>query len=217
MDNINKLQKHTFTEQEKESNQEFSVNSEEIASFMIEKLISLAITEEQRRKTSDQIPNKCFSYLSEMIKNYLQLEFLPHDIDDYINEKAAESLYSHEMEKHPNKITSSWMPISNLKYKANVENLNKVNNNKNKNEKKAKEQAENISEKDDDFSNENDSSHSTIKRENSKQSIDSHSLHKQISDPNENIFFENAKTIFYDNCIFGVNDWTINEEPVLFI
>ncbi len=216
MDNKTKNQKHTFTEQEKESNRQFSVNSEEVASFIIEKLISLAITEEQRRKTNDKIPNKCFSYLTNMIKNYLKLEFLPYDRDDYLNEKAAESLYSHEIQQQ-NKTSNNWMPISNLKNKANT---NKINKNINE-----KEKDKNIHEEDDNFSNENDSnsSHSIIKKENSKQfqsinSLDSvnldNSFHKQQN--NLNLFLGNNKNIFFDNYLFGINDWTINEEPVLF-
>lgn len=214
MDNKAKNQKQTFTEQEKETNREFSVNSEEIASFVIEKLISLVITEEQRRRTNDEIPNKCFSYLTDMVKNYLRLEFLPYDRDDYFNEKTAESLYSNDIQQQ-GKTRSNWMPISNLKTKANGYN--------NKNQNKLKEQNQNINEEeDDDLSN--DSSHSTIKRENSKQfqsmpSIDSvkldNSFNKQIENQNDNHVNNQQRNIFFDNFIFGVNDWTINDEPVI--
>ena len=216
MDNKTNNHKHTFTMQEKESNRNFSVNSEEMASFVIEKIISLAITEEQRRRTDDQIPNKCFSYLTNMIKNYLKLEFLTYERDDYIKEKTAESSYSHDIQQQNNK-TNNWMPISNLKNKAKGDNI--IYN------KKAKEKNKNIIEEGAYDSDNSDSSHSTIKRENSKQfqsmpSIDSvkleNSFHnKQIENQNHNLFGENYRNIFFDNYFFGVNDWTINEEPVL--
>lgn len=211
MDNKVKITKFTFTEQEKDLNREFSVNSEEMASFIIEKLISLAITEEQRRRTNEIIPNKCFSYLTNMIKNYLKLEFLPYDKDDYILEKSAESLYSHEINQQ-NQTKNNWMPISYLKNKNSTENLSRIKDQYNY--------------KNDNEGNDSDSSHSTIKKENSKNfqsmpSIDSvklgHSFHKQLENQNENLLNENPKNFFFDNYIFGVNDWTINEEPVIFI
>jgi len=211
MENKAKNSKSIFTDQEKESNREFSVNSEEIASFILEKLISLAITEEQRRRTHDQILNKCFSYLTNMFKNYLKLEFLPHDIDDYLTEKNSESLYSNEIQQH-NKLKNNWMPKSNLNNKANGHNLNRINEQN----------------KDEDELNDSDSSQSTIKKQNSKQfqsvpSIDSvkleNSFNTQIENNNENLLLlsENPRNIFFDNYIFGVNDWTITEEPVIFI
>lgn len=215
MENKAKTQKNIFTEQEKESNRDFSVNSEQIASFIIEKLISLAITEEQRRKTNDQIPNKCFSYLTNMVKNYLKLEFLPYDRDDYFKENTSDSLYSHDIQQQE-KTRSNWMPISNLKNKPIGDN-NKIKN-------KLNEQNQNINEVEDDDSSQ-DSSHSTIKKENSKQfqsmpSIDSvkldHSFHNQIENQKDNYYIQKQRNIFFDNYVYGVNDWSINEEPVIF-
>jgi hypothetical protein len=77
--------------------------------------------------------------------------------------------------------------------------------------------------KNDDLNN-SSASDSTIKRENSKHfdtmpSIDSvnkleNSFNKHMRNNNEIFNFDNQNNIFFDNYIFGVNDWTINEEPV---
>jgi len=206
----NKQKKFTITEQDIEENQNFSVNSEQIASFIIEKIISLAITEEQRKKTNNQIPNKCFSYLTEMIKSYLKLEFIAFDVDDYLIEKG-ESVFTNENIPNAYNTKSNWLPVSNIK-----------NNNKNYNNNKINKRSSQGRIKNEDI-NESSDSHSTICKDNSKQfqsipSIDSvkleNSFNKHIENDNEIINFDKPRNVFFDNYIFGMNDWTINQEPV---
>lgn len=61
---------------------EFSINSETIASYMIDKLISLSITGAVKNEIENRIPEKCIDYISNIINNFIKVEFLPYDRDD---------------------------------------------------------------------------------------------------------------------------------------
>jgi hypothetical protein len=70
------------TEAEKLENMGFYPISEYISLYIIDKLISLSLTEVARREANKNIPKKCFIYITNFIKNFLKIEFLPHDRDD---------------------------------------------------------------------------------------------------------------------------------------
>ena len=60
----------------------FQVNSEPVAQFMVEKLISLAITNSHHAKIIREIPNYCFDKLKETIQNYTEIQYIAYDRDD---------------------------------------------------------------------------------------------------------------------------------------
>lgn len=60
----------------------FQVNSEPVARFMVEKLISLAITNSHHAKIIREIPNYCFDKLKETIQNYTEIQYIAYDRDD---------------------------------------------------------------------------------------------------------------------------------------
>ena len=60
----------------------FQVNSETVARFMVEKRISLAITNSHHAKIIREIPNYCFDKLKETIQNYTEIQYIAYDRDD---------------------------------------------------------------------------------------------------------------------------------------
>ena len=71
---------------------QISAESDIVAHSIIEKLISLTISESLRNRVEKNISNKCFSYIEEFLSNKLIIEFLPHDIDDSQNCKNPNEL-----------------------------------------------------------------------------------------------------------------------------
>ena len=60
----------------------FQVNSEPVARFMVEKLISLAITNSHHAKIIREIPNYCFDKLKETIQSCTEIQYIAYDRDD---------------------------------------------------------------------------------------------------------------------------------------
>ena len=73
----------------------FEAESDIIANSIINKIISLAISNSIRNNIEKEIPNKCFTYIEEFLKNKLLIEFLPHDEDDIQNSKIPNELSMH--------------------------------------------------------------------------------------------------------------------------
>ena len=69
-----------------------SEESDIIVHSIIEKILSLTISTSLRNRIENEIPEKCFSYIKEFLSNKLLMEFLPHDIDDYLNSKNPNDL-----------------------------------------------------------------------------------------------------------------------------
>ena len=80
----------------------FEPESDIIANSIINKIISLAISNSIRNNIEKEIPNKCFTYIKEFLKNKLLIEFLPHDEDDIQNSKIP-----NELSMHSNKFFSN--------------------------------------------------------------------------------------------------------------
>ena len=59
----------------------FQVNLEPVERFMVEKIISLAITNSHHAKIRE-IPNYCFDKLKETIQNYTEIQYIAYDRDD---------------------------------------------------------------------------------------------------------------------------------------
>ena len=70
----------------------FLPESDSIVKSIIEKLISLTISKSIKNRIEKEIPNKCFNFIKDIIKHKLELEFLPHDIDDSQNGKNPNEL-----------------------------------------------------------------------------------------------------------------------------
>ena len=60
----------------------FTSTSESIAKFMIEKLISLAVTQSHHQMIINQIPDYCFDKLKQTLQIYTEIQFLSYDRDD---------------------------------------------------------------------------------------------------------------------------------------
>ena len=61
----------------------FSVESEIISKYIIEKIISLSITESLKNKVNKLIPNYCYDQLYETLAIITQLDFISYDKDDF--------------------------------------------------------------------------------------------------------------------------------------
>jgi hypothetical protein len=64
------------------TNREYFNHSEAIAKFMIEKLISLTITEVNKRQIEQKIPDHSFEFMMNIINNYIKLEFMAYEKED---------------------------------------------------------------------------------------------------------------------------------------
>jgi len=190
-------------------NREFNVNSETVVSFMIEKMISLAITDSLRNEIDAKIPTKCFTYITDMVNNYIKIEYLPYDRDDkYI--------------LIPNKKKAIKNFLNSNKNLNNLNNMNIVINNNNI------ENEQNISNSQNNFLNKSISNNeiinninvdSSLEEEENKKIINEVSIENEFlrtNDNQSNINLEDNIGYFFDNNFFGINDWTICDEPVFY-
>lgn len=203
-------------------NREFNINSETIASFVIEKLISLAITDAKRNEIEAEIPKKCFSYVTNIINNFIKLEYLPYDRDDrnillpYSNNKNINK------KKKSDKILGNVICNNNLNNDENVDNISNSQNNflnKSLSNNEIIEQLHGDSSMDDPVNND-----SIIDNNENENNIGSKIIKQDVYEEND-IFKtnDNGSTFnleenfghFFDNKFFGVNDWNICEEPVI--
>ena len=95
----------------------FSSESDIIVNSLINKIISLTISRSIKNRIEKDIPNKCFNYIEEFIKNKLLIEFLPHDTDDSQNNKNP-----NELSIYSNKF---WPPNSSFQEEENSYIINK--------------------------------------------------------------------------------------------
>jgi hypothetical protein len=70
----------------------FLPESDSTVKSIIEKLISLTISKSIKNRIEKEIPNKCFNFIKDFLKHKLEVEFLPHDIDDSQNGKNPNEL-----------------------------------------------------------------------------------------------------------------------------
>ena len=88
MSDIQNLKKVKTVEEEEQINLEeikgyaFLNEAECIANYIIEKIISLAITETTKNKVNKLIPNYCFVEIKQILEIITYLDFLNHDKDD---------------------------------------------------------------------------------------------------------------------------------------
>ena len=194
---------------------EFNVNSEAIASFFIEKFISLAITDAKRNEIETKIPSKCFGYVTKIINNFIKMEYLPYDRDDrYILVPNSKKKFIYD-NKYSDKI------ITNLNSNNNINNNLNIKDN-------VEEAVDNINSSHDKFLNKSSfSNNDIINRLQNDSSMDDGGINKIIHEDadtenqffktNENLSnlnFEENTGLFFDNKILGVNDWSICDEPV---
>ena len=76
-----------------------SINSESIIKTIIEKLISLTISKSKSDYIEKTIPKFCFDKLKNSINNFIELNFISHDIDDYDLKEKKEKTFSKSFEK----------------------------------------------------------------------------------------------------------------------
>lgn len=213
-------------------NREFTVNSETITSFFIEKLISLAITDAKRNEIEAKILSKCFSYVTNIINNYIKIEYLPYDRDD------RNILVPNSKKKEFNQnLNSNKNLFANNNSNNNLNNFNSnfdLNNNNNKNNN-FENAADNNSNSQNNFLNRSLSNNELIIKQlrnpeyNEDSSMEDAENHKILGDDadaeaenelfktNENVSnlnFDENFGYFFDNRFFGNNDWTICDEPV---
>jgi hypothetical protein len=186
-------------------NKDIGVNSETIASFMIEKIISLAITGAFTNEIDSKISLKCYSYITNIINNYIKVEYLAFDRDDK-NMVAP---------INKNKILKTTFESK--------KNFNTYNTNININNN---EDFHNFSNLQNNFFNKSISNNenmnkidldSSLSVEENKKIVNEVTIENEFLKTNENnsnMNLEDNLVYYYDNYILGVNDWTICDEPV---
>jgi len=191
-----------------------NLDSETIVSYIIDKVLSLALTQALRNEIDENIPKKCFSYLTNMINTYIKEEYLPYDRDDrYISNQFQK----HKINKH---FLNSNSKLNNNSDKNNNNNNHNINGIEN-DSKNIKKTQSNISNKScsiiDINTLEEDSS--LEERENNnilnQELIENEFLGTNDNNNNSNFNFDENFGYFFDNKFYGVNDWTICEEPVI--
>ena len=75
-----------------------SINSESIIRPFIEKLISLTISKSKANYIDKTIPKFCFKNLKNSINNFIELNFISHDIDDCDLKEKKQKRYSNSFE-----------------------------------------------------------------------------------------------------------------------
>ena len=68
----------------------FSNHSEEIARYMIEKVISYAISRIFIKKVEEELPHECFDFTKKVLSTYIKTQFITYDKDEY-NHSVAPS------------------------------------------------------------------------------------------------------------------------------
>ena len=135
-------------------NDKFTSSSEIIVNIIMEKIISLTISTSTKNKIESETPGKCFTYIEGFLANKLQLEFLPHDSDDF------------ESNKNPNELSvysDKFIVLNTSKEKDEFNKSNYIIN------------------------------------------------HSKNTNDNTSLF--NIEQIYYNNNIFGENNWDIIDEP----
>ena len=96
--------------------------SEEVARFIIEKLISLAITTQGRNTIYSHMGDICYTHVQKEIKNYIQTQFISYDRDDM--------LFSETNQNNNNSLllTEDICPISKVSNEPDKEENNQLNN-----------------------------------------------------------------------------------------
>ena len=61
----------------------FSNHSEEIARYMIEKVISYAISRIFIKKVEEELPHECFDFTKKVLSTYIKTQFITYDKDEY--------------------------------------------------------------------------------------------------------------------------------------
>ena len=178
-----------FSENKNKLDTLFTITSEAISSSILEKIINYTITEVQRRKTFNDIPKKCFKFMTNIIENTLKLEFLPYDTDDYLISKEDLNL-------------QNTFGFNSHYQRANLSSSESIPS-------KISEKFENSFDK---FSENNNDQNMNMSI-NNKISND----RNYFNNIENNYFCGIKKNYFYDNNSHGLNDWSFNIEPVYII
>lgn len=201
------------------SNQEFSNHSESIAKHILEKVISLTITEAQRREIFQKTPNHCYAFLMSIINNYIKMEFVAHERDDmhFTTSNARSSMFgSNELKDlskddrtYSNKDLKDNTPI--IFPPSNILNLNLIE--RNASNDMINHNAYNYISVDskDAMGKSNDESQSVKSNTKSNNNLN---FNNEIEKNNINHSNMKGQFIFYDNKFFGINDWNFIDEPV---
>ena len=82
----------------------FRYESEIIVNHLLEKIISLVITDSMRNKVDSLLPNFCFEEILQTLQTLANLDFLTHDIDDLEvkNKLPSENIKSAKLRKKEN-------------------------------------------------------------------------------------------------------------------
>jgi len=214
-------------------NREFNINSESIVSFFMEKFISHAITGAKRNKIEAEIPSKCFKYVTNIINNYIKMEYLPYDRDDrnilVPNSKKKEIPISNnnsdnKKQKSSNannlniniKSNSNNVIVKNFNSNNNVENadINGSSQNNFLNRSLSNNNEQLIKQLEYDQSSMDESENNEILSQERDVGAEAENEFFKTNDNVSNLNFGENYLYFFDNKFFGVNDWTVCDEPV---
>ena len=189
MDNFKKkslstLNSITNPETNLNKNKEFSIFSESIVSCIIDRLISLTISENLKNNIEKNIPSKCFNFMTDIINNYLKIEFLSYDRDDLF--LTLEEKQQKESIKNIHNINSNYFLNRTFSKNEIIKPLNTT----------SMDEMDNSDNKQDLTSN---------------NILDNDFL--EINEQNENLSIDHS-ILYYDNNYIGINEWNLCPEPV---
>ena len=226
-------------------NKEFTNHSEAIVNYMIEKLISLSISGERKNEINRQIPTQCWEFIHGMLNNYVMLDYISKDRDDYnLTSEGQDMMYLPVLENTTNvlgsnltmtskekgvslskdkKISPSRIRHADLNFKAfdlgtqNYHSLDSIEENESeRNDLHYNEQ--NISDNNKSNNNNFNELNENFDKLNNMGTIDNIHHKGNIYDDNNvrNSITKRNNSIYFDNKIFGQNEWSMIEQPVIF-
>ena len=180
----------------------FSNISESHIHFIIEKIISLAVTQSNHKKIINQLPHYCFNKLKESIGSFTEIQFIGYDRDDVVYKPT----HNNEEQEHNKSINNSRIEIV---CKEKKENEDTITNNKMNHPSSLSSQHEPERKQMSDSFQEFNNDLGMIIPKNTITHIDDHLFNNPFSINNHN-----NNVLFYNVSFDGCNDWNIVPQPL---
>jgi len=193
---------------------DYSNYSEAIATYMVDKIISFAVSETFVRRVDNEIPNYCWEFTNKMITNYIRLEFIPVDRDDYNLSKEIKIdriIPNLESKLSIFKANSNLTPKDNKKPSGKIKQSDLLKNFDSQNYQSLDSMEENNIEI---YNNENNTS---IQNKSNPHQNNDFEDEKILTAQQASLTNINNSIIYFDNKLHGLNDWSLIEQPVHFL
>ena len=181
----------------------FSNISESHIHFIIEKIISLAITQSNYNKIINELPHYCFNKLKESIGSFTEIQFIGYDRDDVI--------YKDKEQEHNNQSVNSRIEILCKEKNENEETIAIAHDKRNQ---QLSLSSQHEQEKNDSLQEFNNDLNMIIPK-NTITHIDDRLFNNPLSINNNNNNNTNINNVLFYNVSFdGSNDWNIIPQPL---